>query len=218
MSRKVHEFKGEEITVTFDRARCLHAEECVRGLPPVFDLSRRRWIDPSRADGESIVAVVERCPTGALHHRRHDGGPAEQPDLVNRVSVVPDGPLHVRGEVRIVREDGSEVLTDTRMALCRCGKSSRKPLCDGSHETTGFRHDGTVDRSGGDDGAGSDPGPLRIRLMAGGPLRVEGPLEICGAEGVVVRKDQVALCRCGASGRKPFCDGSHGRSGFPAEY
>ena len=48
-----------------------------------------------------------------------------------------------------------------------------------------------------------------------GPLFMRGRLQIVGPEGEVIREDtRLALCRCGASQNKPFCDGSHRRVGF----
>ena len=59
---------------------------------------------------------------------------------------------------------------------------------------------------------------VNIRLRDNGPLVVEGPIKIVDAEGgefpVSADKPAVALCRCGASGNKPFCDGSHRSCGF----
>jgi CDGSH-type Zn-finger protein len=50
-----------------------------------------------------------------------------------------DGPLIVRGRFRVVDQDGVEVELDrTTVALCRCGRSARKPFCDGSHKLVGF--------------------------------------------------------------------------------
>jgi CDGSH-type Zn-finger protein len=50
-----------------------------------------------------------------------------------------DGPLIVRGDFRLVDQDGVEIDPgrDT-VALCRCGKSGIKPFCDGSHKRAGF--------------------------------------------------------------------------------
>ena len=50
-----------------------------------------------------------------------------------------DGPLIVRGDFRLVDQDGAEIDPgrDT-IALCRCGKSGIKPFCDGSHKRSGF--------------------------------------------------------------------------------
>ncbi len=51
-----------------------------------------------------------------------------------------------------------------------------------------------------------------------GPLLVRGEVEITGPDGVVLprRRRTVALCRCGLSALKPFCDGSHKPAGFRA--
>lgn len=61
---------------------------------------------------------------------------------------------------------------------------------------------------------------LRIRTRDDGPLVVEGPVVVVDAEGVPYpyesNKAAVALCRCGASENRPFCDGSHKRTGFTA--
>ena len=56
------------------------------------------------------------------------------------VTVCPDGPLLVRGPARLRTTDGREVDHDrTVLALCRCGRSRLKPLCDGSHRLSRFR-------------------------------------------------------------------------------
>ena len=61
---------------------------------------------------------------------------------------------------------------------------------------------------------------VNIRVRDDGPLVVEGPITIVDAEGakfaVGADKPAVALCRCGSSGNKPFCDGSHRSCGFQA--
>jgi CDGSH-type Zn-finger protein len=54
------------------------------------------------------------------------------------VSVYRDGPILIRGPVRIVDEDGIELEVRREVvALCRCGRSRMKPLCDGSHAAAG---------------------------------------------------------------------------------
>jgi len=51
-----------------------------------------------------------------------------------------DGPLLVRGPVRLTDQDGEEIAVDRgTIALCRCGKSRLKPFCDGTHKLTRFR-------------------------------------------------------------------------------
>jgi uncharacterized Fe-S cluster protein YjdI len=131
-------YTSDAIDVSYDAERCIHAAECVRGLPEVFDTSRRPWILPSGASADAIAAVIERCPTGALHYTRRDGGPAESPPNDATIAPVPGGPLYVRGLVQLRSADGSLLVEDTRMALCRCGRSENKPYCDNSHIGTDF--------------------------------------------------------------------------------
>ena len=61
---------------------------------------------------------------------------------------------------------------------------------------------------------------VRIRLRDDGPLIVEGPVELVDGEGnnypIDPAKPAIALCRCGATGNRPFCDGSHKDCGFDA--
>ncbi len=59
---------------------------------------------------------------------------------------------------------------------------------------------------------------VTIRFRDNGPIVVEGPVRIVDADGndhrVSTDKPAVALCRCGESKSRPFCDGSHKESGF----
>ena len=57
--------------------------------------------------------------------------------------------------------------------------------------------------------------PLRIECAPNGPLLVKGTVTVVAADGSEqVREGQCALCRCGHSNKKPFCDGSHKGAGF----
>jgi CDGSH-type Zn-finger protein len=110
----------------------------VRRLPQVFNPEVRPWVVVEAADADTVAATIESCPTGALHYRRLDDGPQEQPPAETTVEPRPNGPLFVRGTVRIVDPDGQLIREDTRVALCRCGASENKPFCDGSHLLIGF--------------------------------------------------------------------------------
>jgi uncharacterized Fe-S cluster protein YjdI/CDGSH-type Zn-finger protein len=116
-------YTGRAIEVTYDPVRCRHAAECVRGLPTVFDTSRRPWVQPDGADAELLASVVERCPTGALHYEL-SSDPPEEPVVPTRIRFPEDGPMLVRGDLDI---DGK---AETRAALCRCGESASRPYCD----------------------------------------------------------------------------------------
>jgi uncharacterized Fe-S cluster protein YjdI len=60
--------KSDKVVVRYDPAICIHAGECVRGLPSVFSLSRKPWIDVNAATAAEIIEQVKRCPSGALSY------------------------------------------------------------------------------------------------------------------------------------------------------
>lgn len=66
-----HEFLGKDVTVTYDDDVCTHAGKCVGGLPAVFDVTRKPWINPDDATPDQIEAQVAACPSGALSSTRH---------------------------------------------------------------------------------------------------------------------------------------------------
>ncbi len=135
-------YANDQIEVTWEPAFCIHAAECLRGLPAVFDSRRRPWIIPDNGSPAEIGEVIQRCPTGALHFRRRDGGPQEPVPEETTVAPRPNGPLYLRGKIRILAQDHTLLREDTRVALCRCGSSANKPFCDGSHRRVGFRTNG----------------------------------------------------------------------------
>ena len=58
----------------------------------------------------------------------------------------------------------------------------------------------------------------RITVREYGPLLCTGDIQVYDADDKLLQKgDDIALCRCGQSRNKPFCDGTHGRVGFEAE-
>ncbi len=131
-------YHNEHIAVSWEPRYCIHAGYCFRGSPLVFKPQERPWVDLSAASPDEIAATVMRCPTGALHFERMDGGPQEEVPEETTITERPNGPLYVRGHLLIRRQDGS-IREDTRVALCRCGGSANKPFCDGSHRRIGFR-------------------------------------------------------------------------------
>jgi CDGSH-type Zn-finger protein len=88
-----------------------------------------------------VMAMVERCPSGALTYRIEANGPDIEPDLPQQVAVTTeitsdgpiDGPLWVTGGIPVERSDGEPFETRNRVTLCSCGHSGNKPLCDGTH-------------------------------------------------------------------------------------
>lgn len=72
MTTRWQSYEAPGITVTFDPARCTHSGKCVRGLPTVFDVRRKRWIQLEHASADTIAAQVAACPSGALQVRRSE--------------------------------------------------------------------------------------------------------------------------------------------------
>ena len=214
---KIREYQGKDIIIQYEVKRCIHFEACVRSLPAVFNQHQRPWIQPGETPAEDIVQAVLRCPTGALHFVRQDGGEEEQPPAKNTVTFTADGPLYVHGNLELHDMQGNLLHKDTRMALCRCGQSQNKPFCDNTHLETGFKADGvgTLRESTSQD---AEDDVLRITLKPNGSLRFNGNFEVFNESGELLFSGcSAGLCRCGASLKKPFCDSSHKEINFQAD-
>lgn len=215
MEKKVHTYESEDITIEFDSKRCLHSAECVKGLQSVFDPQEKPWVQPEHATVEEIKETVHHCPTGALKYKTADK--EEKPARENTITIIPDGPLYLRGDIEVQNAKGETILEDTRVALCRCGASQNKPLCDNSHESIDFEapagfneaklhptNDEAVEHS-----------KIIVKLMKNGPWIIEGHYRVHSiANPALSSSKNVAFCRCGKSSSKPFCDGAHKEAGF----
>ena len=135
-------YAAPRVTVFYDRGRCRHYAECVRGLPQVFDPTRRPWIRADLADTQAVAEVVRRCPTGALHYRLPTAEP-EEPTRPTVITPDPRGPLLVRGDLVLDTAEGP--LAETRAALCACGLTQDQPFCDGACGVNAGPSDSTRD-------------------------------------------------------------------------
>ncbi len=202
------------------------------------------------------------------------------------IEIMEDGPLIVKGLGTLKNSKGDELEIDKVVALCRCGDSSNKPFCDGTHKKVSFSGKREIDKplnkereyEGAEidvydnrvicshagecvsnlpsvfrlgerpwiapDNAGVDEvvsvvkkcpsGALsysiegkherdfdhspQISIAKNGPYNVAGNIEIKIEESLQPpSKEHFALCRCGASKNKPYCDGSHSDAGFKDE-
>jgi uncharacterized Fe-S cluster protein YjdI len=153
-------YSTPEIEVSWDPDVCIHAAECVRGAPRVFNPRRRPWIELQHEPAERILEVIARCPSGALAARRlapgetgrnHEGtdprvggaidqtADAQAPGAPKPViTASKNGPLLVQFSVVIKDGDGNVIRETEKVSLCRCGQSKNKPFCDGSHRVVGF--------------------------------------------------------------------------------
>ena len=131
----------------------------------------------------------------------------------NIITILENGPLQVEGEVKVYNTMSELVADQTPVSLCRCGKSNNKPFCDGSHEQAGFKDCCQVDNNKDEELDAYTP--LTITCRPNGMLVVRGPMTIIGPDGKSrALRNKAALCRCGASRNKPFCDISHKKVGF----
>lgn len=213
---KAFDYPGERATVTWHGSLCIHIGECGHAKGDLFVAGRKPWCQPDLASDDEVEDVVLRCPTGALSVNYTDGSRPEAADAENTVHVAYNGPLFVRGDLDIDGAPETVPGLKFRAALCRCGKSDNKPFCDNSHDEAGFRDYGAV----GDTGAADTDtgGPLKITPAKDGPLLISGNVRIINGSGRSAwRGNRAALCRCGESGNKPFCDGRHKQAGFKSD-
>jgi len=209
------EIQGKRVVIRFDGERCIHSRQCVLSRPDVFVPNvEGEWIHPDKATPDEVAALALACPSGAIAYRRLDGGPEEQAPLVNVARLRENGPIAIHADMKIAGQVGDRRF---RATLCRCGASNNKPFCDGSHQQAGFIATGEPATLPSDPLA-SRGGVLAIKPLPNGPLLVEGSLEVCSGTGrTISRVSKTALCRCGHSSNKPYCDGTHARVGFKSE-
>ncbi len=212
---KVYEFKGEAVNVTWDGRLCIHIAECGQSEGDLFVGGRNPWCMPDKASQEEVFEICERCPSGSLTYSTASGQ-QESASGENTVNVAYNGPLFVKGELDIEGAPEDMPGTKFRAALCRCGQSKNKPFCDNSHLQADFEDYAAVGEKG--PGTVVSGGKLTIKALQDGPLLLSGNVTIIAGSGRKAwQGDNTALCRCGASKNKPFCDGSHKSAGFKSE-
>ncbi|MGQ9848109.1 MAG: (4Fe-4S)-binding protein [Bacteroidales bacterium] len=139
MDKIIKKYSNDEITVVWKPHLCDHSTVCINELPKVFDPSSRPWIKMDAASTEEIIHVVDKCPTKAITWFKK-GSENEKINENNTdinktmVSIVKDGPIRISGQFILINEDNEPVASEDRISLCRCGKSNRRPFCDGSHK------------------------------------------------------------------------------------
>jgi CDGSH-type Zn-finger protein len=130
---RASELGGSGITVHDDRSICEHAGFCGNNVTNV-------WKAVSDTDDVTVrtmvIGMIEHCPSGALTYEL--GGEEREPVMPQAIGVIDNGPLWVTGGIPVSLADGTQLETRNRVTLCRCGHSSNKPLCDGSHGEAGF--------------------------------------------------------------------------------
>lgn len=135
--------------------------------------------------------------------------------------VRPNGPLICKGDTDIVLKNADEelILKDKEFALCRCGLSENKPFCDGTHKSIDSelpqsfvdeREEDITELIGNNEN-------LTITVKDNAMYSVNGAVTIFSRDGLSkTTRTKAALCRCGHSEKKPFCDTRHKKCGFIA--
>jgi len=134
-SERRETFTGRGVVMTDDNSLCANTGFCGTRLTTVWEMIERTADPEVRA---RLLRMVANCPSGRLEARLADGTPVE-PEYSPSIAVVPNGPLWVRGGISIEAPDGFVYEVRNRVALCRCGRSSNMPFCDGTHDEIGFK-------------------------------------------------------------------------------
>jgi CDGSH-type Zn-finger protein len=100
---------------------------------------------PTEEAAAIVVAECADCPSGRYTAADAETGEPVEPEFEPSIALVEDpekdrsGPIWVRGGIQVEAVDGHRYEVRNRLTLCRCGKSSNKPFCDGTHIECGFR-------------------------------------------------------------------------------
>jgi len=132
------EYSNGELTIVWKPKTCIHAAECVKALPHVYNPNKKPWIAIENATTEELKSQIMKCPSGALSYYMNDEENKESESLETKVEVLENGPLLVYGTLNITDKEGNKETKNKTTAFCRCGQSNNKPYCDGTHVSSNF--------------------------------------------------------------------------------
>lgn len=119
----------------------------------------------------------------------------------------------VAGKRSLIRFEEKRCIHSRQCVLA----SKNKPYCDSSHVALGFVATGEPATQTSASLA-TRAGKLNVTPRKNGPLLVDGNLEVVSGTGRTInRVTKTALCRCGKSANRPYCDGTHAKVGFISE-
>ena len=137
----------------------------------------------------------------------------------NSIMVRPNGPLICKGDTEITLQSADEelILKDKEFALCRCGLSNNKPFCDGTHKVKNISASQSFNDNR-EENITNIKESLIITVKQNAMYSVKGAFTLFSRDGASkTTRTKSALCRCGQSENKPFCDMSHKKCGFIAK-
>jgi CDGSH-type Zn-finger protein len=165
---------------------------------------------PEPAIGKS-KSTDEKALDRWFHEQRGAKRVPKRQEVANELLVSNGGPLKMTGNITLVHEDGS-VTHSNELSLCRCGASKNKPICDDQHLEVEFFDSGAIQQLS-DWMPVSRPQTIIVTCVENGPLKFRGYLRIHNMKGQECITMNGALCRCGKSSKKPFCDSAQGCAG-----
>lgn len=152
-------YATDELTIVWKPGKCIHSAKCWRpptGLMKVFNPSERPWIKPEAGTTEEIIEHVNKCPSGALSYFMNEKSGENIEEKIEletltdeklelnlekswdfsrdtKIKILINGPIMVSGSFCVIGSDGAEKVKNEQTFLCRCGASTNKPFCDGTH-------------------------------------------------------------------------------------
>jgi CDGSH-type Zn-finger protein len=160
---------------------------------------------------ENLTTSAKALDRWFAERQKHQG-PPRLLEIPNEALITSAGPINLTGNITLVREDGS-VTYANHISLCRCGASKNKPTCDNRHLEVEFLNSGRIQEAS-DTQHSERPCKITISCIKDGPITFRGRLRLHNHLGQECVKQRGSLCRCGQSTNKPFCDGSHEKTGF----
>ena len=143
------EFEGPTMVLTDNEEYCAFARFC--------DAYGRIWNLVQMAEDQEtrdlVIHEANHCPAGRLIAWDKKTGKPYEPAFDPAIGIIEDpeikvsGPIWVKGGIRIESADGTSYEIRNRVTLCRCGQSSNKPFCDGTHASMKFKDDTPLEKT-----------------------------------------------------------------------
>ncbi|VAV83545.1 hypothetical protein MNBD_BACTEROID02-69 [hydrothermal vent metagenome] len=135
----IKEYSNGELTVIWKPKSCIHAAECVKQLPNVYNPNAKPWITINNATTDALKSQIDACPSGALTYKLNNVEKSIKMEATTKIDVLENGPLLVHGTMEVTNSNGEKEIKEKTTAFCRCGVSQNKPYCDGAHKKAEFK-------------------------------------------------------------------------------